>query len=110
MSGAHCPTCTCCHEPRAMKFCHTCRLPFMDRDLVEHRPEICSECAGGHLVLCAYQLDGEERLEVPCPDHDSLERLPAALRYGGIVYGRTGWNSDRAIAYYSSARKVALAT
>lgn len=37
---------------------------------------------------------------VRCLDHKDLESLPNAIEYEGVVYGRSGWNSDILIAYY----------
>jgi hypothetical protein len=58
-------------------------------------------------VISSYKLEGALWVEVPCSGYEALEALPAALEYEGKVCGRTGWNSDRGVAYYSSSRKVA---
>ncbi len=33
---------------------------------------------------------------------------PHAIEYDGEVYGRTGWNSDKYIAYYRTDKKVGM--
>ena len=48
-------------------------------------------------VLCA---------EVPCADYSALQKLPHSLEVcchwmrARVIVTRTGWNSDRRIAYY----------
>jgi len=40
-------------------------------------------------------------LKVDAPfDWEQVKKLPAALAYGGEVFIRTGWNSDKGEAYY----------
>jgi hypothetical protein len=56
----------------------------------------------------AYALDNELWLETTCRDYDHLKELPEVVSYEGIICGRTGWNSDRQLAYYKSTAKVAL--
>jgi len=49
-----------------------------------------------------------DELVVSCTDYDEYRALPAALRFEGQLYGRTGWNSDRGQAYYRAGHKVAF--
>lgn len=53
--------------------------------------------------------EGKEKisLEVPCADYDALVMLSTVLSYNGLLYGRTGWNSDRCVAYYQSGVTIA---
>jgi hypothetical protein len=44
--------------------------------------------------------DGTTAAVVPCSDHEMFESLPPALEIAGDLYGKTGWNSDRGVAYY----------
>jgi hypothetical protein len=59
-------------------------------------------------VLVAYPMDGHYWLEVPCEDYDALKALPHALAFEGRTYGRTGWDSDKRRAYYSTRQSVAF--
>lgn len=49
-------------------------------------------------VLGVHDLD--RVITVGCPDFDAYRALPCALSYNGSTYGRTGWNSDRGVAYF----------
>jgi hypothetical protein len=57
---------------------------------------------GSVKVNAAYAFEGHHWLEVPVTDWDDVKTLPVGLRYEGRTYGRTGWNSDRGVAYYST--------
>jgi len=63
---------------------------------------------GSVLLLSAHVLEGVLWLEVPCAGYEELKALSAALEYEGRVCGRSGWNSDRGVAYYNSGRKSAV--
>lgn len=58
-------------------------------------------------VLVNYPMDGYWWLECPCADYDALTLLPVAVEFEGRRYGRTGWNSDRGVAYFSTQRAFA---
>lgn len=58
-------------------------------------------------VTLHYPLDNDYWLETDCADYEALKVLPQALQFEGRTYGRTGWNSDRGVAYYSTAKAVA---
>lgn len=53
--------------------------------------------------------DGVQVVTVPCADFAALEALPQAIELEGQHYGRTGWNSDRFVAYFRSDKAVATA-
>lgn len=53
--------------------------------------------------------DGVQVLTVACPDHDTFQTLPDALEFKLTTFGRTGWNSDRSIAYYRTDAALASA-
>lgn len=53
--------------------------------------------------------DGVQVVTVPCADYDAVQALPRAIELGGVRYGRTGWNSDRFIAYFRSDATIATA-
>lgn len=48
-------------------------------------------------------------LMVKCDDSDCFLSLPKALSYKGKQFGKTGWNSDRYIAYYRTDRELCFA-
>lgn len=43
----------------------------------------------------------------PCIDQDGFVSLPKAITFNGATYGRSGWNSDRNVAYFRTDRAVA---
>jgi len=54
--------------------------------------------------------DGQICITVPCPNYQALTELPPMLEFNDKRFGRTGWNSDRMIAYYKTgARNYAKA-
>ena len=52
--------------------------------------------------------DGVGVVMLDCRDYDEYRRTPSGLEYGGVVYGRTGWNSDKHIVYYRTDAKPAF--
>lgn len=58
--------------------------------------------------ITAYAFGGHYWLEIACHDYDEFRIQPSGLEYEGRVYGRTGWNSDRCVAYYSTRVKLAM--
>jgi hypothetical protein len=48
--------------------------------------------------------DGVEVAIVSCQDHDAFTALPGGLEVLGRIYGKSGWNSDRNVAYYRTDR------
>lgn len=69
-----------------------------------------SEAVGGVVVIRAETLpDGVQVLVVPCGEHaEDYERMPQAVEHGGLLYGRTGWDSDKLVAFYRTDAVVAL--
>ena len=60
-------------------------------------------------VLSAEELpDGVKVLLVPCSDYEEFKSLPHAVQRNGEYYGRTGWNSDRHVAYFRNDSEIAL--
>lgn len=53
--------------------------------------------------------NGEIELIVPCEDYDVYRKLPAAVEFQGVFYGKAGWNSDIGNAYYRSGKTYAIA-
>lgn len=48
-------------------------------------------------------------LDVPAPgDWEQVQKLPKALAYEGRIYVRTGWNSDKLVAYYRDQMPAAF--
>ena len=60
-------------------------------------------------VLSRENFDGITCVLVSCPTQETLSKLPTAIRYEGLVLGRTGWNSDSCVAYYRSDAALAFA-
>jgi hypothetical protein len=54
-----------------------------------------------------YQMESVHWLETDCADYTAWSALPPAVTFEGRSYGRTGWNSDRCIACYSTQKPVA---
>jgi hypothetical protein len=46
--------------------------------------------------------DGNVFLEVSITGYDEYETLPRVVLFQNATYKRTGWNSDRMVAYYKS--------
>ena len=53
-------------------------------------------------------IDGIRWLYVDCDNYEHYKTLPQAVDYQGLVYGLTGWNSDRCIACYQTNAKLAF--
>lgn len=51
--------------------------------------------------------NGVHIIEIPCQDYETKKRLPRAIEYQGRLYGCSGWNSDRCVAYYRTDCDVA---
>ena len=63
-------------------------------------------------IIESQTLDAETGLKciiTPCADHQELRLLPSAVVFEGRLYGRTGWNSDRHVAYYRTDAPIAMA-
>ena len=45
-------------------------------------------------------------VNVPCENHAEFKRLPAAAEYDRLLLKKTGWNSDRNVAYYKPVVKI----
>jgi hypothetical protein len=67
-------------------------------------------CGDYLTVVAAWTVEGQTCISVPCADIDTYASLPGAVEFEGRLLGRTGWNSDRGLAYYKTgatlARKV----
>jgi len=53
--------------------------------------------------------NGVKVVQIDVADYIDFIRKPHAIEYDGELYGRSGWNSDRHVAYYRSDIKPALA-
>ncbi len=53
-------------------------------------------------VRTDYHLSDCRCLEVDCADHDTYMSLPRVVEKDGDLFGLTGWNSDRGMAYYKT--------
>lgn len=68
-----------------------------------------SPIKGAVRVIVAEQFDGGTCLTVDCSNgYDDFKSLPQAVTFNGKVFGKTGWNSDRGVAYYRDDEMVAL--
>jgi hypothetical protein len=54
--------------------------------------------------------NGVKVVMIDCCDYYDFTQKPHAVSYEGQVYGRTGWNSDKMIAYYRTDKKVAFSS
>lgn len=71
--------------------------------------EYATPVLGAITVLDYYEFEGNHWLHVPCPNgYWSFTELPVALNYRGRIYGRSGHNSDRNIAYYTTRQAFAI--
>jgi len=52
------------------------------------------------LIRADYNLIDCRCLEVDCVDYEHYSKLPRLVRKNGVMFGLTGWNSDRGIACY----------
>jgi hypothetical protein len=48
------------------------------------------------------KIDNEVVAEVSCHDYDVFCALPDALEIDGVIFGKTGWSSDRNYACYKT--------
>lgn len=46
--------------------------------------------------------DGVKVAETMCFDYTDFRKLPGVVRLNGVLLGKSGWNSDRQVAYYRS--------
>jgi hypothetical protein len=53
--------------------------------------------------------DGVKVVMLDVADYIDFIRKPHAIEYEGQIYGRSGWNSDKCVAYYRTDRLVAFA-
>jgi hypothetical protein len=77
-----------------------------------------SECGGSHAgwrevmyakivhdhitIKADYHLADCRVLETDCADYDAFAALPRVVERDGVMFGLTGWNSDRGMAYYKN--------
>ncbi len=70
--------------------------------------ESSAEVAEGYLSVSPETLpDGVKVLTTDCEGYKAFKALPAALKFNGELYGKTGWNSDKHIAYYRTDAQLA---
>jgi hypothetical protein len=50
--------------------------------------------------------DGVHYAVVDCRNYIDYMRLPSVVSYNGRMMGKTGWNSDKNVAYYQSTANV----
>ena len=60
-------------------------------------------------LLTAYEFEGDFWIETECVGYGEFRKAPKALSFEGRTYGRTGWDSDKCRAYYSTRQQVAYA-
>lgn len=58
-------------------------------------------------ILCEGEFpDGTKTASVSVHGWDDVKRLPKVIELRGILYGRSGWNSDSLVAYYRTDRVI----
>ena len=67
-----------------------------------------AEIESGIVIQAISRREGVGCLVTGCADYDEYRALPQVVRYEERLYGRTGWNSDRGVAYYQTNARVAL--
>jgi hypothetical protein len=63
----------------------------------------------GITILRQANIEGVLCLECNCQDFDCFQALPSVVEFEGTLCGKTGWNSDRNVAYYQSNARIARA-
>lgn len=58
-------------------------------------------------VTTAATVEGDSIITVSCPDYEAYSKLPAVVEFEEKLHGRTGWNSDRGVAYYKTSAPIA---
>jgi hypothetical protein len=53
--------------------------------------------------------NGVKVITVRCANYAELKKLPKAIMFRDEKYGRSGWNSDRCLAYYRTDKLTATA-
>lgn len=51
--------------------------------------------------------DGVRFIEVDVTDHVAFTALPKAVEFDGRLYARTGWDSDRCVAFFRTDAAMA---
>jgi len=51
-------------------------------------------------------VDGIHYAVVDCANYIDYKRLPEVVSYNGQLLGKTGWNSDKNVAYYQSTANI----
>jgi len=54
--------------------------------------------------------NGVKVLVSQCNSHEAFKQLPEMVNFEGTLFGKSGWNSDKEIAYYRTDARVAWAT
>jgi hypothetical protein len=57
-------------------------------------------------ILDSAYIDGVGIISTPCRDYDDFSSLPRAVKFKGVPYGRSGWNSDLGCAYFRTDKSV----
>lgn len=61
---------------------------------------------GGVVINYLYEYAGVGYAEVEVSGWDDVKRLVKAIDIRGRVYGFSGWNSDRMVAYYRTDKVI----
>lgn len=57
-------------------------------------------------VVAASVCEGVHFAMVACADYEAYCALPQVISFEGRLLGRTGWNSDKGVAYFRSDAKM----
>jgi hypothetical protein len=76
----------------------------------DKRLKMVAQPVDGVLLLQSHETlpDGVKVLTTACVDYDANKNLPKVVFYENALYGKTGWNSDKHIAYYRTDAQIAL--
>lgn len=61
------------------------------------------------VIRADYRLSDCRVLETDCMRYDAYLGLPRVVERTGVLFGLTGWNSDRGVAYYKDTAMLGQA-
>lgn len=66
-----------------------------------------AQCVEAISVLEVQEFQGVRVLITSCTSYEEYKSLPKAVKFEGMVFGKTGWNSDTGRAYYRTDALIA---
>ncbi len=58
-------------------------------------------------ITALHNIEGMMVIETSCSDYEKYRSLPDLIEYNGVLFGKTGWSSDKEYACYKSNPIVA---